>query len=213
MIRFCIVLVNIGSYTRTYSVSVTLYVNALVWGHWCTDKVAVRSEGVLNFGSFFFFLFLLLLVKSLPRFKPNGPSITSNKKGGRYDQDWDVYAAMRAVPPSSFFVSILPSQFPSHCFLGHLVASPLVRYFRRRAFWTERANGRGFARRGKDERKKKTRELRSKSRGNFDRFPRHASQLVLNMAPYTARAEVLVANYELVLCLSPSPCGEKVNVI
>jgi hypothetical protein len=78
-------------------------------------------------------------------------------------------------------------------------------------------NARGFAGRAgavtMKKKKKKTRELRSKLRGNFDRFPRHASQLVLNMAPYTARAEVLVANYELVLCLSPSPCGEKVNVI
>jgi hypothetical protein len=29
------------------------------------------------------------------------------------------------------------------------------------------------------------------------------------MAPYTARAEVIVANYELFLCLSLSPCGKK----
>jgi hypothetical protein len=69
---------------------------------------------------------------------------------------------------------------------------------------------RGLARRaGAVTTKKKSRELRSKSRGNFDRFQLHASQLVLHMAPYTARAEVIMANYELFLCLSPSPCGEK----
>jgi hypothetical protein len=56
--------------------------------------------------------------------------------------------------------------------------------------------------------KKKTRELRLKSRGNCDRFPRHASQLVLHMAPYTARAEVIMANYVENSRVSRSSCGE-----
>ncbi len=59
--------------------------------------------------------------------------------------------------------------------------------------------------------KKKTRELQSKSRGNFDPFPRHAGQLVLHMAPYTARAEVIMANYPENSLLQIPPV-EKFNV-
>jgi hypothetical protein len=50
-----------------------------------------------------------------------------------------------------------------------------------------------------------------KLRGNFDWFPRHASQLVLHMAPYTARAEVIMAHYPENSLLQIPPV-EKFNV-
>jgi hypothetical protein len=61
----------------------------------------------------------------------------------------------RFSPTSFWSVCILPF----HCF--SFVAFPLVRYFHERGFGRDIYIG-----------KKKTRELRSKSRGNFDRFPR-----------------------------------------